>query len=238
MKSYVSLILSFLILLFAVPLWSGSVYKEAQVLYNDGQYQEAVRLIEAAEEPLEHEALYLLGLSYFRLRDYNKAIESFSVLQKETDQHPIAHYYLARSYLNTGQLEIAHEHIQYALTYFPNSDFCYVTLGIIKNRMEEPDKAREALEKAVELNPRNAWARNNLGLFLMRKDYNQEALENFQAAVEYDPDNAVYYNNLGITYERLGYYEEAANSFEKALELRENFPRAQANLKRVREIIQ
>ncbi len=237
MKHFIAALLTILFFM-GISLSADSVHDNARNLYEQGEYQEAIALLEDLDPPLDYNKQYLLGLNYFRARQYHEAIEALSTLLDRTDEYPGAYFYLARCHLNTGELEEAKEHAQKSLTYFPNSDYSYIVLGIVLNQKGEEEEAREALEKAVELNPRNAWGRNNLGLLLMRKDYNEDALEHFKAAIEYDPDNAVYYNNLGITNERLGKYEQAVESYEKALELRPGFSRVENNLERVQDLLE
>lgn len=98
------------------------------------------------------------------------------------------------------------------------AQFCN-NLGMIHQRLGEPEKAREEFERSLRLRP-IATAAANLGtLFFDVYNDAPKAIYCYQKAVELNPENARMFCNLGQAYLRSGEEEEAIRAYEKALSL-------------------
>ncbi len=92
-------------------------------------------------------------------------------------------------------------------------------LGMIHQRLGEPEKAREEFERSLRLRPL-ANAAANLGtLFFDVYHDAPKAIYCYQKAVELNPENARMFCNLGQAYLRIGEEEKAVRAYEKALSL-------------------
>lgn len=209
-----------------------ALYQKARSAFNLRQYSETVNLILSKEEQCD-ESRYLLALSYYKIRDYKNAVIYFEKLLETSDSFPASYYYLSRAQLKEGNLEKSQYYLDFALSFYPNSDFCYVIQGILFSKQQQYQEATKAFKKALSINASNDWAYNNYGLHLLRAGYNKSAKQAFLNAIQYTDDNPYYYNNLGIAWERLHNKKEAASAYQKAIELKPNYPIAKANLKRI-----
>ncbi len=212
-------------------------YKDFLELYNQGKYQKAISLIlEKKDKKLSEK--YLLALCYYKIRKYKESEKLFlEVLNTNAEGFPTCYYYLARINLIYKNIDKAEKYLEYALSYFPNSSYCYVIKGIIDAQKNRKKEALADFEKAIKLDNQNHWAYNNYGLFLLRLGNYDKAKELFLKAVNLSPNNPYYWNNLGISQENLKEYNEALKSYQKALQLKSDYKKAKINLKRVKDIL-
>lgn len=104
---------------------------------------------------------------------------------------------------------------------YPNSARAYENLAGSYNSVNETDKARESLAKAMELNPDYTSAISNLGisyLFISPKDFTK-AQEYLAKVVEMIPESSRAHIDLGDSYRAQNNLEKALASYVKASEL-------------------
>jgi len=92
-------------------------------------------------------------------------------------------------------------------------------LGMIHQRLGEPEKAREEFERSLRLRPLPTAAANLGTLFFDVYHDAPKAIYCYQKAVELNPENARMFCNLGQAYLRTGEEEDAIRAYEKALSL-------------------
>ena len=84
---------------------------------------------------------------------------------------------------------------------------------------EDPDQAKNLLNKAAKVDPQNAMVCYDLGkLYTYTKDY-QKAIEAYLMAASLDPASANTFFNLGFNYAAVKNYEQAEKMFQRATEL-------------------
>ena len=155
------------------------------------------------------------------MADYKKALA--------LDLHcSSAHFNLAVSSVQSGNLEEAESHYREALRGKPNAD-TYNGLGFVLARKGRPDEAVEQFRKAIELNPKYTPAYNNLADTLEKQGKLEEAASYYQRSLA-EKASAAVYNNLGVVLLKLGRKDEAANQFRKSLEVNPGYTEAQRNL--------
>jgi tetratricopeptide (TPR) repeat protein len=74
-----------------------------------------------------------------------------------------------------GKWERAVEHLQKAISNYPQYDAAYTLLGLIYSDRADSQRAREAFAKAAEINPQNALATRSLGRILLDDQKHAEA---------------------------------------------------------------
>ena len=93
-------------------------------------------------------------------------------------------------------------------------------LGRALNELEEYEKAKEVLNKALKRNPKYPYALNNLGLsYYYQKDY-ETAKEYYTKATEADPNDNLAFSNLSEIYDIFGDFDNSMQFAYKALELK------------------
>lgn len=83
--------------------------KEADQLYQQGNYAEAAKVYEAAwqKKTKKTELIYKAGESYYLIHDYRNAASAFSNVKDELDDYPLVGLKYARSLKQDGQYEPA-----------------------------------------------------------------------------------------------------------------------------------
>ena len=102
--------------------------------------------------------------------------------------------------------------------------------GIININLNNWDKAKISLNKAISLNHGYVEAYNNLGIVYNNLGNSEEAIKNFSTSVKLKNNYSNGYNNLGSAYDDLEQNELAIENYSKALEFDSNHVDAQRNL--------
>jgi protein O-GlcNAc transferase len=196
-------------------------FDEALVLYNSGEVDMAIPLLEIVveQEPLHVEALVTLGFSYWRR---SKLTEAQEVLDKAIAIQPTnvsAVRALGMVMYGMGKLERAKELLLRCVTLAPAQPQGWLTLGLIEQRLEALDKAEAHFNKALELDPNYAEAMNNLGtVHLSRKNYGP-ARDLFLRAIREKPKLTDAYRSLYKLLRELGADSEALIVLRRAVRL-------------------
>lgn len=91
---------------------------------------------------------------------------------------------LGIGYLRQGNLQAARDKLLRAIKEEPNLATAHSALGLVYERLEDPDGALREYRKAVDLDPKNPDALNALGVFLCsQRNEPQEALRYFDRAI-------------------------------------------------------
>ncbi|MCB1742758.1 MAG: type IV pilus biogenesis/stability protein PilW, partial [Gammaproteobacteria bacterium] len=135
---------------------------------------------------------------------------------------------LGIGYLSRGQLDLAWKRLSRALELDPHYATAHFVMGLLQERLEQPEKAEASYRRAVELDPLNSAAQTNLGSFLCRTDrfdegewHNLLALKN---SLYEKPEIA--YTNAGLCAERAGRGDKAEEYFKAALQRNGQIPAA------------
>jgi tetratricopeptide (TPR) repeat protein len=106
----------------------------------------------------------------------------------------------------------------------------YNNLGTLYIRQGAPEKALEALRKAIELDPGLAAAHNNLGQLHIERKELETGIRHLNRALQLDPEYAVAHYNMGMALEKLGKPEEAKERYARAVDLSPHLAEARVNL--------
>jgi TolA-binding protein len=112
-----------------VPPYS-ELLTEAQAAFDSGRYGKAIALFDriAAVYPdhiAEGQHLYWIGLSWFQLKEYLEATQTFGKLLNQYPNSkwlPRTHYYMAKIAIEKGQLRKALEELRFVVETYPASD--------------------------------------------------------------------------------------------------------------------
>ena len=106
----------------------------------------------------------------------------------------------------------------------------YNNLGNLYQDINEPEQARQSLERAIEINPQLALGHTNLGNVYLKAGDIAKAIAEYRTALDISDDDAKTHNNLGNAYNNLAKYDLAAREYETALKLDPNLNEAYRNL--------
>ena len=103
-------------------------------------------------------------------------------------------------------------------------------IGASAAKIEKPDEAVLAFQKALSIKPDYAEAHYNLGNALKAQEKLEEAIEAYTKALLIKPDYAEAYNNIGGILKNQSKLEEAIEAYTKALLIKPDYAEAHYNL--------
>lgn len=200
--------------------------------YQAGHIQQAEILLKEILEVQSNNinAINLLGILYYQLKDYDSAIKYTKKLIDLNPGNAQAHYILAHCMQEKGQLDEANIHYQKSIQINPDFANAYYNLGAVCQDKGQLDDAIIFYQKALELNPNLAEAYDNLGICLRDKGQLDDAIKFYQKALQLNPSLAEAYCNIGTTLRDKGQFDDAIKYLRKALQINPCFIDAHYNL--------
>jgi tetratricopeptide (TPR) repeat protein len=125
------------------------LYRGSELL-QDNCISEAKEELELAlrVQPQDIEGQGLLGVVYFRLGLYPRAIEIYQEISRARPEEISPRVNLALCYLKTGQSQLARENLEEVTTRVPDHVRAWGYLGLVHERLGDYDKARFAFDRA------------------------------------------------------------------------------------------
>lgn len=128
---------------------------EALTFMNEGNFKKALEYIEKALilSPDKFEYQYEQALAYYKLKDYDKAIEILDKLTYDDKVNENVYQLLAASYDFKGKKEDVFRVLKVGLGKFPNSGRLYYEKGVAELGLQKELDAIQSWEKGVNLDP-------------------------------------------------------------------------------------
>lgn len=187
--------------------------------------REAVRI-----NPVSVEARNLLGVSFRRRGDNDRAIEIYSGILKEEPGNTRVLYNLGIALARKGDLAAAQGRYLEALRLRPDFAEAWCNLGDVLLKQDKLDQAEKALLRALEVEPDYALARSNMAEVLLARGEADAALDVCRKALELEGDNPNILNTYGRILYKKGDLAAAASAFEEAVAIDPGHARAWLNL--------
>jgi len=189
---------------------------------------EAGPLVREAEEytrGLRHEPKSAVlharrGATYFRLREFDRAIEDFTraiALDARLDE---AWFGRGMARGRSGDLEGAVADLGVYIERHPRSSVAYTKRGIRHLWNGDLDRAEADFERAIEIDPRNAEAHDDLGVIHAQRGDYAGAERHFRATIEHDPSYQKAHHNLAMVHYIQDRNLPALQAVERSLRLR------------------
>ena len=220
----------------------------AEILINEGlsfgiigEYNLSISYFELAEKISQDEknkektrkslaaAYNNRGNAYYRLNQYEKAIEDFNMAIEFNPKYAKAYRNRGNVHFKLNQYEKAIEDYKKAMGLNPNLAEAYNNRGLAYHKLNQYEEAIKDYKKAIELDPRGANAYYNRGNAYRGLNQYEEAIKDYKKAIELDPRDANAYYNRGNAYRDLNKHEEAIEDYNKAIELSPNLAQPYAN---------
>ncbi len=112
------------------------------------------------------------------------------------EQKSGAHYWIGIGYYRLGNLDVAQQHEESAISLDSEFSGPYVTLGAIMLDKGDIPKAKELALKSVDMDNGYSWAHNLLGLVLNAEGQKEQAILEIKKAIKLEPLNEVFIQNL------------------------------------------
>jgi Tfp pilus assembly protein PilF/predicted Ser/Thr protein kinase len=159
-----------------------------------------------------------------RDRDKDRTLIEMQGTTQPAPEDPAAHVYLARRYVQQGNVEQAIAEYEAAIRLDPEFVEAYVDLGGVLLRQNDLEGALERLEKALAIDPEHVKAHLGMGdVYLQMREYDAAA-HHYEIVVAFDPDVGGPHAKLGICQVLLGDVESGRSECELALRLEPEVP--------------
>lgn len=191
-------------------------------LFHTGRHAEASEAFRAALNLGARGTMeYNLACALYGAEDYAGAADAAAQaleLDEEEWNAPAVNLW-ARALFRSGQLPEAREALGLAVTLEPENPSLFAMLGDTLSRLEEPDAAARAFQKAALLDPASGEHAYHEGTAFLRAGDGPRARTALRRASKLRPEHAETYNNLALAELVTGDVEAAATSIQRALGL-------------------
>ena len=183
-----------------------------------GRYQESVAKLRAAlaTESDSVPVHYLLGIDYFRLRDFPAAVAQFQRVLQLSPDYTLALFYLGLSYAQAGDNQNAIVALRRVLELDGTNYSAAFNLGVAYAKQQQPAEAMAAFQRSVEINPAYAQGYRALAEMLLAQGQVDDALAPARKAAELAPELPGMHVSLARVLEAKGMHDEARAEMEKA----------------------
>jgi Tfp pilus assembly protein PilF/predicted Ser/Thr protein kinase len=164
------------------------------------------------------------SVSLVALRRAGKAAPAAEATAATVREDPAAHVYLARRYIQQGNVDAAIAEYEAAMDLDPGFVEAYVDLGNLMVREGDFQRGLELFEEALDIEPGHVKAHLSMGdAYLQMGDYDPAAYH-YQMVVDLDPEAAGPHGKLGICLVQGGDLELGRSECELALRLDSKVP--------------
>jgi arylsulfatase A-like enzyme/cytochrome c-type biogenesis protein CcmH/NrfG len=186
-----------------------------------GRYAESVEKLTLAlkDDPESVPIHYLLGLDYYRLQDYPKAIASYERVLRSSPDYALAVFQLGLSYARAGDTQRAIQSLQRALQLDPTNFSAAYNLGAVYVQQQRVPEATAAFKQSIKIAPEYLRGHIALGEALLYQGQVEEAISELRKAVELAPENPQTHMALAKALQAKGLSAEAQQEARKAQEL-------------------
>jgi tetratricopeptide (TPR) repeat protein len=173
-------------------------------------------LRDSGQQDLEY--LFMLGVSYGKLKRTADAEQSFGQLVRAGGDTPHLHELLGKAYLALNDYPNAQTELEKAAgdSQLPYSHYY---LGVLYEKLGKFDAAAIEFEKETKISPNDTWPYESLTRIKLDQGKTDDAISLLEVAVTRVPDAASLQSALGKAYSQKGGVAQAIPHFERALAL-------------------
>ena len=163
------------------------------------------------------------GFKQAKLRNWDKAVEAFSMAVELDPKSAEAQRNLGASYLNLGRCREALGPLETAIGLEPLNPASHFYKGTCMISLRRVDEAYDSLTEALRLDPKNPQVHNMLGLWMSNAGRFEDAIRSYRTSAELLPNDPANYHNIGLMYMRIGRFQEAIEPLEKAVSIQPGY---------------
>jgi arylsulfatase A-like enzyme/lipoprotein NlpI len=187
-----------------------------------GEYQSSAEKLTAAlkTEPDSVPVHYLLGLDYYRMRRFPRAVEELQRVLQLSPDYALAVFNLGLAYARTGDFDRAIAQLKHALELDGTNFSAAYNLGAAYGQKQMVPEAVAAFRQTVAIAPEYPAGHRALGEMLLYQGEVDEALAELRRAAGLDPRDPGTHAALAKALTAKGLTDEADEEMRKAQELR------------------
>src|SRR5712692_2762577 len=194
------------------------LFSDAMADSQHGRYPESTEKLNAVlkTEPYSVPAHYLLGLNYYRMREFPKAVEELQRVLELSPDYALAVFNLGLAYGNSGDWDHAIQYLKRALELDGTNFSAAYNLGAAYLKKQMVAESLGAFRQSVAIYRDFAPGHRALGEVLLYQGQLPEALEELRLAVKLAPDEPQMHLSLAEALEAAGQEQEAQEERRKA----------------------
>jgi arylsulfatase A-like enzyme/Flp pilus assembly protein TadD len=187
-----------------------------------GEYQSSAEKLAVAlkTEPNSVPIHYLLGLNYYRLREFPQAVEQLQRVLQLSPDYSLAVFQLGLAYARSGDFDQAIQTLKHALELDRTNFSAAYNLGAAFLRKEMVPEATAAFRQTISIAPEYAPGHRALGEILLYEEKVDESLAELRQAADLDPQDAGTHAALAKALSAKGLNAEADDEMRKAQQSR------------------
>ena len=185
-----------------------------------GQYQSSAEKLGAAlkSEPDSVPVHYLLGLDYYRMRQFPRAVEELQRVLQLSPDYSLAVFNLGLAYARAGDLDQAIQTLKHALDLDGTNFSAAFNLGAAYAQKQMAAEAVAAFRQTISIAPEYAPGHRALGELLLYQGQVDESLAELRRAADLDPQDPGTHAALAKALSAKGMNSEADQERRKAQE--------------------
>lgn len=182
-----------------------------------GDFEQAVPYLEeAVKEKDDIDTLFALGMTFYQMEEYSRAIECFNQVKTIDLTYSSVYPYLATALEEELRLDEAAEVVKEGVTQDESNGSLFIIGAKIEMKRQELTQAREYFEKAYDLNPTSETTLIEYANFLIYMDDYSEAIDIVSEALKEDQVDPQLYWVLATAYNHDEDYNQARSYYEQA----------------------
>lgn len=188
--------------------------------YNSiAQPEKAVELLKKKIEivPYNYDAWFNLGVSYWQLELFEKAIEALDYTLAINASLKEVYILKASCFLAQSETHKAIEVLNDLLEFVPEDLFALEVLSDCYSELNEFSKAEECWQKILTIDSSHAKTWANIAKKFVREEEYQKAIETYEKALNIDPENVTILMDFAHLLNVLGLYENALDVCKRAV---------------------
>lgn len=203
-------------------------YGKGMELFNDGEYQGAIRYFKKAVDldTTFVDAIEMLASSYRNSGLLDDAIIFYKKTVQLKPERTGTYLSLGSLYIKKGDINNAITSYEKYLSKKPENVKVYYNLGGLYRKKGQTDKAIEAYKQALEIDTDYTDVYFNLGALYNKEERYDEAVEVYRELLTMKPKNQDVLYNLSFAFYKKGLYGEAVDTCEKLLEINPGYANA------------
>ena len=195
-----------------------------KIYYKKGLFDQAIPLFEEAlkKSPNDNNLMNTLGSIYLKVKDHDKAIETFKKSLEVDKKYSKSLMGLATITQINGNFDEAYELLSIGYSSNNNSAYLWNNLGMWFFSKEKKIFAATCLKRALYLAPFEWFISFNLGLVYLKNEQYVTAFVHMNTAANLSKNQPYVYLYLAIICSELNNDSNAKNCFERALSIKED----------------
>lgn len=183
-----------------------------------GLYQSSTEKLTATlkTEPNSVPVHYLLGLDYYRMGEFPRAVEELQRVLQFSPDYSLAVYNLGLAYARTGDFDQAIQTLKRALDLDATNFSASYNLGAAYTQKQMVPEAVAAFRQTIAIDPQYAPGHRALGELLLYQGQVDESLAELRRAAELDPQDAGVHAALAKALSAKGLSAEADQEMRKS----------------------